>query len=143
MHVFNGSQRFQMLERRLRLRNKKSAEAHRQGSACSGMADSQLADARAAKPCLVPGCYETSATSEGVWPDGRDNPKSRFRCRNCNCWRKKLHDACKLCEDDEVKAFGDFDADAKEVGSKFKSRSKLDSKFVLCSTMWTLFMQLC
>ena len=45
-----------------------------------------------------------------MWLDGSDNPRSRFRCAACNCWRKKFWKAGKHCSEEALEAFGEFDA---------------------------------
>ncbi len=43
--------------------------------------------------CCDRPCENTSLTTQGVWSDGKDNEKGRFRCGTCNRYRKAMHDA--------------------------------------------------
>ena len=94
-----------------------------------------MADERGSRVCVEAGCETIAATGDGVWLDGSDNPRSRFRCAACNCWRKKFWKASKHCSEEALKAFGEFDAAAKEDTSKIMLQSKNVPQFVFSSTM--------
>ena len=65
-------------------------------------------------PCCEKKCENTSETHPGVWPDGKENEKGRFRCQVCNRWRKALNDA--QCDADVGLQFKSFSAELQESG---------------------------
>ena len=67
-------------------------------------------------PCCEKKCEHTSETSPGVWPDGKDNEKGRFRCQVCNRWRKAMNDA--QCDADAALHFKSFSPELQECGRK-------------------------
>ena len=122
--------------RRLRILGERKPPALlEQGSACTQGFACPMADERGSRVCVEAGCETIAATGDGVWLDGSDNPRSRFRCAACNCWRKKFWKASKHCSEEALKAFGEFDAAAKEDTSKIMLQSKNVPQFVFSSTM--------
>ena len=66
--------------------------------------------------CCEKMCAATSETHQGVWPDGKDNEKGRFRCQPCNRWRKAMNDV--QCDADVAMHFKSFSPLLQECGRK-------------------------